>query len=161
MLVTYQITLKTYLYKYISYYNLTTPHFQINDKNRLGIYIRTQLLKRKTNTHVGALPFTLDNCSILKVAISTTDQKNYGIVLEEATMIDIAKIIKDEFQERMIDYIFDNRDKNYKIYATILAYREKYGICEDELPFKTMIKWWERQRHRINGVKTDPKKIYF
>ena len=150
MLIETPLTIKTYLYKYLGYYVKVEPNFVVSDKNRFGIYIRTQLKSKKEAVFLSAPRQDDSFCTPLKIAIPEDDQAHYGYILGHKQQIAIEKIIKDEFQERFVEYVLENQtDKKGSIHPSILRFRDRYQISEDELNFKTMLKWWERKRNRI------------
>lgn len=153
MLIEYPLTIKTYLYKYIAYYNKVEPYFIASEKNRYGLYLLTQLKSKKEAVYLSAVKQNDRLYTRLKIAISEYDQTHYGCILGLKQQLDFEKIIKDEFEERFVEYVQENMtSKKGSIHSSILKFRDRYQISEDELAFKTLQKRWERKRNRIHAI---------
>jgi hypothetical protein len=123
----------------------------VTEKNKTGSFLISNL---KHKLQIIDDDFVLDttNCTRLKIAVPEYYQRNFGIYITPRAQLRFNKFLKDDMQEKMLDFILDRKtSKKGYIHPAILKFREKYGITEDELPFKTMQKWWDREKIRISA----------
>lgn len=141
------IPVKSYLFKYLTYYQPTDP-FVLTEKNRFGIFILNSL--RFVHIERGN-KYTIQGATIpLKVKIKEHYERSFGINISPWHQYHFNAMLLDEFHEKMLYYVQANyTGKKGDIKKALLDFCDKYEIYEDDLPFRTLVKMWERERYRV------------
>ena len=117
----------------------------LTDKSKIGSVL-ISYLKQKRNYFCNGPEGDQSVFTTMKVAVPWAYQKNFGSFINYESQMRFNGYLRKDFIEKMCDYVSNNQmPEHSNIYKSILVFREKYGICEDDLAFKTMQKWWERE----------------
>lgn len=150
MIYTKTVTVKSFLLKYLSYYHPTDP-FVLSEKNRFGTFILNTL--RFHNIERGKRYVTLGNTAKMKIDIKEHYVNSYGVNISAWHQYQFNNLLMDDFHDRMLDFVkYRHTGKKGDIKKALLLFIEKYEISEDELPFKTLEKMWERKSKRIKHL---------
>lgn len=143
------IRVKSYLLKYLTYNHPTDP-FVLTEKNRFGVFILNSLrfsYVTRTNKYL-----IKGSTEIMKIEIKEHYERSFGINLSPWHQYQFNSFLRDEFHDRMIDFVsYRYTGKKGEIMPALLDFCEKYDISEDDLPLKTIQKMWEREKHRLNS----------
>ena len=150
MIFVQSITVKTYLLKYLNYYHSTDP-FLLSEKNRFGTFIlntlRFSVVQRRKQYRIQGVT------SKMKIEIKEHYERSYGINISPWHQYQFNTLLQDDFHDRMLDFVkYRYTGKKGDIKKALLEFVDKYDISEDELPFKTLEKMYERKRHRITHL---------
>lgn len=138
-----RVTIKPYLKKYMAYYVQVEPALVVSDTNKFGGFL-LNTLQHKRFIKPEDLVFHVEGISLI-LLISEYYEKNYGLFISKSRQARFNKFLFDDFNDRMIDQIIPNiSGKKGDIRRELLKFRAKYGICEDDLPFTTLKKQFER-----------------
>lgn len=142
------IPVKSYLLKYLTYYQPTDP-FVLTEKNRFGIFILNSL--RFTHIERGN-KYTIQGATKpMKVKIKEHYERSFGLNISPWHQYHFNAMLLDEFHEKMLYYVHANyTGKKGDIKRALLDFCDKYEIYEDDLPYRTLEKMWERERYRVN-----------
>jgi len=133
----------------MAHYVPVEPHFLLSEKNRWGSYLINSL-RHKNEIIKSELKGKLEG-DILKVAIPPYLETHYGIHIPTKNQFRLNNLLLDEFNDRMLDYVIPRMYGNKgDIRKALLEFRSIYGIYEDDLPFITLKKQWERRFARVN-----------
>lgn len=143
MIFLHRVTIKPYLLKYMAHYVKIEPHFRVSEKNRFGAFLinslrhKSQLFKHDHKSAVTGVP--------LLVGIPEIYELQYGIIISEKHQYRFNNFLFNEFTDRMLDYVVPKlTGKKGDVKRELLNFRASFDICEDELPYKTLEKQWER-----------------
>lgn len=149
MIFIHHVAIKPYLKKYLAHYVQIEPNFLLTERNRFG-KILIALLKKKQEILKSDLMCKIEG-ETLEVVIPAHFEKNYGIHIPERHQFRFNEILLDEFTDRMFDFVRPRMTgQKGDIRQALLAFRSIYGIYEDDLPYKTLEKQWERRYRRSN-----------
>lgn len=86
----------------------------------------------------------------MRVEIKEHYEQSYGIHISDRDMYHFNSILQDEFYEEMLKFVgYRYTGRKGEIKRALHDFCEFYKISEDDLPFRTLQKQWERQRHRL------------
>ena len=91
----------------------------------------------------------------LNVVIPEYYERNYGIYISKKHQYRFNTFLLDEFNDRMLDFVTPNL-KGHKgdMRKHLLAFRDYYNISEDDLPYKTLEKQWQRAYYCVSACNT-------
>lgn len=137
----------------MAYYVPVEPAFIISDTNKFGGFLLNSL-RHKKFVKKSDLSFSIDGV-ILSVSISERYERIYGVFISKQHQARFNKFLFDDFNDRMIDFVRPNlTGKKGDIRKELLKFREKYLISEDELPFTTLKKQYERANLYLSRSKS-------
>lgn len=144
------ILVKSYLLKYLSYYHPTKP-FVLSEKNRYGLFILNSL---KHTEVIRTNRYTVQGrTEPMKISIKEHYERSFGINISAWHQYQFNALLLDEFHDRMLDFVsYRLTGRKGEIKAALHEFCDKYNISEDDLPFKTIEKMWERENYKINGL---------
>lgn len=147
MIFIQSISVKSYLLKYLSYYHDTDP-FILTEKNRFGIFILNSL---RFTPIVRGNKYTIQgHTKTMRVKIKEHYERSFGINISDWHQYQFNALLLDEFHEKMLEYVKDRYSgKKGDIKSALKEFCTKYDITEDDLPFRTLEKMWEREKYRI------------
>lgn len=157
MKLCYAIAIKPFLKRYLSYYYKVEPYFELSEKNRYGSYL-ISCLRHKKDIALMKEPFDYhisESPESLRISIPEHYERNFGLIITKRNQFRFNQFLLDDFHERLVEYIYPQlTGRKGEIRMAILNYRIKYAISEDELPYKTLEKMYERERHRATAYKS-------
>jgi hypothetical protein len=151
-----RICIQAYLKKYLEYHHPADP-FVLTEKNRFGSLLISNLrFKTKSETE------KLQRLNIhkrymtanLEIEIPEFYWYSYGSVITSRGQQRFNNFLLDEFQDRLVEFVAPGLKRKGDLNLMLLTFREKFGICEDELPLKTLQKTWEREKYRLTRCKS-------
>jgi len=147
MIFIHPVAIKPYLKKYMARYVAIDPHFVLSEKNRFGTFLINSL-KQKKEIIQSDLHCKIEGES-LNVVIPPYLETHYGIFIPKKNQFRFNSFLLDEFNDRMMDFVLPRINGNKgDIRKALLEFRSIYGIYEDDLPYKTLEKQWERKYAR-------------
>jgi len=156
MIFVLPVSIKPFLRNYLAHYCDIEPHLLLSYKNRYSSFLIT-CLKQKTQIFVEDKKYTLgDNLVQLMVSVPEHYERNYGINIGVKHQYWFNKFVQEDFIHQMLTTITPSlTGRKGELKAQLLKFRERYNITEDDLPFKTLEKMWERNkvhmpRYRLN-----------
>lgn len=147
MIFVQTIPVKPYLLRYLSSKHETDP-FILSERNRYGLFI----IKSLRHSHIVRTgKYTMDfKTEPMRVEIKEHYEQSYGIHISDRDMYHFNSILQDEFYEEMLKFVgYRYTGRKGEIKRALHDFCEFYKISEDDLPFRTLQKQWERQRHRL------------
>lgn len=137
------ILVKSYLLKFLSK-SIPTDPFNLTEKNRYGIFIINMLRHSevvRTNRY-----FIQGKTEKMRIRIKEHYERSYGINISAWHQYQFNNMLLDEFHDRMIDYVISRyTGKKGDIKNALHGFCDHYDISEDDLPFRTLVKMWERE----------------
>ncbi len=89
----------------------------------------------------------------MQIEIKEHWERKYGINISRWHQSQFNEFLQDDFHDRMLDFVkYRYTGKKGDIKKALLLFIEKYDISEDELPYKTLEKMYERKKHRIEHL---------
>ena len=146
------VAIKPFLKRYLAHYCLVDPHFELTEKNRFGSYL-INCLRFKTQVTPDPFEYSIGSNGVrLMVGIPEYYERNFGVIISKRNQFRFNQFLLDEFHDRMVDYVYPKlTGRKGEIKMALLNFREKYSISEDELPYKTIEKMYERERYRATA----------
>src|SRR5690606_37183849 len=96
------ISVKSYLLKYLSYYQPTKP-FVLNEKNRYVLFILNSL---KHTEVIRTNRYTVQGrTEPMKIAIKEHYERSFGINISAWHQYQFNALLLDEFHDRMLDFV--------------------------------------------------------
>lgn len=145
MILFYPILVKPYLVKYIQFYNPVDEYFKLTDRSKIASVLISYLERKRKYIYIK--PENIDPSLVpFKIAVPWLYQNKFGCYISYDNQMRFNDYLRKDFQEKMCEYVLNRKKPNQpNIYKSLLSFREKFDITEDELKFKTMQKWWERE----------------
>jgi hypothetical protein len=143
------VAIKPFLKRYLAYHCLVNPQFELTEKNRFGSYL-INCLRFKTQVDPETLEYSLGGTPVtMYVSIPEYYERNFGIIISKRHQMRFNKFLLDEFHDRLVSYVHPQlTGRKGEIKMALLNFRLKYDISEDDLPYKTLEKMYERERYR-------------
>lgn len=151
MIFLHPIAIKPFLKCYLAHYCTIEPAFVITQNNRFASYL-ANCLRHKTTLEVLHKRYTIsDNLDNIMVQIPEYYSHQHGINISLKHQHSFNRFLQDDFRDKMMATIVPGlKGKKGEIKTALQAFRERYKITEDDLPFKTLEKIWERNRKNID-----------
>ena len=151
MILIYPIIIKPYILKYVASYNKILPYFTLTDKSKIA-FVLISSLQRK-GKFIDCPPDKPDaSFANLQIAVPWKYQNKFGSFISYENQLRFNEHMRKDFKEKMCDYVLHHKTPTHgNILKSLLNFRDKYGITEDELQFKTMQKWWEREGQKFSA----------
>lgn len=151
MVFFHPVAIKPFLKNYMAHYCEIEPSFLITQNNRFASYL-VNCLRHKTSLETMTKKYQIaENLDKLMIQIPEYYSTHHGINISFKHQYWFNKFLQDDFQEKMLTTIVPHlTGKKGEIKKALFKFREKYNITEDDLPFKTIEKMWERNRNRLH-----------
>lgn len=148
------IPIQPYLKKYLSNLHPIEP-FVLTEKNRFGAFLINSL-RFKTLVELGNLRKMKIRyqTALLEVELPYWYWRDYGTVITAQGQVRFNNFLMDEFKDRLMDYVAGKIKRKGDLNIMLINFREKYGICEDELSLKTLQKMYERESKCVSSCKS-------
>jgi hypothetical protein len=149
MTVTLSISCPTYIRKYVE--TSFGKDYELSQTDWLGIFIYSLLQKKSHPTyHYKSQRKTVDYDDKLRLKFSMSMAEKNGFFLIGSDEKKIIKCIDDIFRKTIYRQALINND-NYNIdfQTTILNCLEAYDITEDDLPYETLRKDFNRVKKEL------------
>lgn len=142
-----QIELPVYLVKFLQ--TIYGDEYRLNNKEELGIMVLNSLL-RKTDPYYQFKKLVYGRPGIYTFIISDQDYEMRGCELGEADQIMICRVIDRWFRNNLYRTAVVNQQRfGIPVKKTIINYLDVYGVSEDDLPYSTIRKDFNRKKKRI------------
>jgi hypothetical protein len=150
MIFVLPVAIKPFLRNYLSHYCEIEPTLTVSHKNRYTSFL-INCLKPKTQIVAEDKKYTLgSNPNRLMLAIPEHYERNYGINIGIRQQYWFNQFLQEDFIHQMLTTIAPSlTGRKGELKAELLKFREKYDISEDDLPFKTLEKMWERNKFKM------------
>lgn len=137
----------------MAFYVHIDPVFFLSENNRFGGFLINSL-KHKRQIKPSELKYQLTGDTLM-VGITEHFERNYGIYISEKHQYRFNNFLYDDFNDRMVDFVLPKlTGTKGDIRRELLAFRKKYSISEDDLPFTTMKKQFERTKAYVTACKS-------
>lgn len=137
----------------MAHYVKVEPQFVLSDKNKFGGFLINSL-RLKKQIKKNELKYHPEGSYIL-VAISEYWEEHYGIHISKTHQFRFVKFLYDDFNDRMLEYVLSRISGNKgDIRRELLNFRNKYFITEDELPYFSLKRQFERAVVELNSCKS-------
>lgn len=132
------------------------PAFTITQKNRFGSFLINSL-RHKLQIEVENKKYTIaEKVDTLYISIPEHYERNYGINISVKHQYWFNRFLQEEFQDKMLMFVAPKLDgKKGTIKPELMKFREFYKIDEDDLPFLSLKKMWERNQHRLEHYRNN------
>jgi len=151
MILVLPVAIKPHLKSYLANKCAIEPHLVLSHKNKYSSFLLNSLRSKSLMLTDAENRYKIgDKPDKIMVSIPEFYEKNFGITISIAHQYWFNKFLQEDFIDQMMFCIGPwVTGKKGEIKPRLLAFREKYDITEDDLPFKTLEKMWERNRHRL------------
>lgn len=137
----------------MAHYVIVEPSFKLTDTNKFGGFLINSL-RHKKHLKKSDLKFSAGEVHLM-VSISDHYEKNYGIFISKSGQYRFVKFLFDDFNDRMVDYVHERlTGKKGDIKKALMNFRNKFYITEDELPYYSMKKQYDRAVFEITSCKS-------
>lgn len=137
----------------MAHYVVVEPVFKLSDTNKFGGFLINSL-RHKKHIRKSDLNFTVGETSIT-VQIPEYYETHFGIFIPKNAQFRFVKFLFDDFNDRMLDHVYARATgKKGDIRKALLDFRNKYYITEEELPFTTLKKQYERALTFVTACKS-------
>jgi hypothetical protein len=144
------ILVKSYLLKFLSKRVPTDP-FILTERNRYGIFI-INMLRHSDVIRTHHKYEIKEKTDKLRIRIKEHYERAYGINISAWHQWQFNNMLRDEFQDRMLEYVTSrNSGRKGDIKNALQDFLDIYDISEDDLPFRTLIKMWERESVHVSA----------
>lgn len=149
-----KIYIQAYLKKYLAYYQPVDP-FLLTEKNRFGAILISNLsFRKKADKEKLPRGYNRYMNTPLDIEIPEHYWIGYGSIITPRGMQRFNHFLLDEFQDRLVEFVAPGLKRKGDLAIMLLTFREKFEISEDELPYTTLKKSWEREKHRLTRYKS-------
>lgn len=137
----------------MAYYVKVEPEFRLTDTNKFGGFLINSLRHKK---HIKPKDFKIIiEGDFILVSISEYYEKNFGVCISKTAQYRFVKFLYDDFNDRMLDHVLSRvTGTKGDIRRELLSFRNKFFITEDELPFFSMKRQFERAKIELNTCKS-------
>ncbi|MGY4385661.1 hypothetical protein ACVWYN_002707 [Pedobacter sp. UYP24] len=150
MIFVLPVSIKPFLRSYLAHYCEIEPHLTVSHKNRYTSFL-INCLKHKTQIVAEDKKYTL-GVRPLKLMLSIPEhyERNYGINIGIRQQYWFNQFLQEDFIHQMLTAVSPSlTGRKGELKAQLIKFRERYDISEDDLPFKTLEKMWERNKFRM------------
>lgn len=143
------IEVKTFLLKYLSFQHSTEP-FVLTERNRYGLFLIKSLRFTYHRSH--AKRYTIQGAKQnMRILIKEHYERSFGVHLSARDKYQFNSFLLDEFKDKMLEHVaYRYTGRKGDIKRALNEFRDRYGITEDDLPFRTLEKTFEREKHKLN-----------
>lgn len=137
----------------MAHYVKVEPEFKLSDTNKFGGFL-INCLRHKKHIKPSDLKIKVEGIFIM-VSIPEYYEKNFGVCISKTAQYRFGKFLYDDFNDRLLDYV-QPRITGVKgdIRRELLNFRNKYFITEDELPYFSLKRQYERAVIEIKNCKS-------
>lgn len=147
-----RIPVKPFIKKYLT--RQFGAELKLSDRNFFSILIIGLLRKFEKGNPVVQRPNhkIIDGVNFVgyDVFIGNGIFEKYGAYISTENILFLNEALDNMIRRCMYDWIFSPASPHKEVDYNIIAFREMYGIEEDELPFDNLKRWFYRERQRMD-----------
>lgn len=137
----------------MAHYVKVEPEFKLTDTNKFGGFLINSL-RHKKHIKPSDLKIKIDG-NFITVSIPEYYETHYGVCIPKTAQYRFLKFLYDDFNDRLLDFVNSRISGNKgDIRRELMNFRNKYFITEDELPYYSLKRQYERANIELNNCKS-------